>query len=169
MVRIANNMNRYFLLHAFIVILLYENGFCSDWTSSILEAEEENSHHIPVFARKAGFQMRQPGIPAVALDNPTDVLKEEKKPKRNRHEDQKKVKPVSTEESDVIDLDDDEERDCGDTHFWHLRGRRCVPLQCPGGNAYRSPENGECILRRYKGRRRKKYSKYFSVPQTRVS
>jgi len=33
---------------------------------------------------------------------------------------------------------------CGPTQFWHSRGQRCVPLQCPGGPGTRNPETGEC-------------------------
>jgi len=33
---------------------------------------------------------------------------------------------------------------CGPSQFWHPRGQRCVPLQCPGGPGTRNAETGEC-------------------------
>jgi hypothetical protein len=39
----------------------------------------------------------------------------------------------------------EEEGECGDEEFWHIRGHRCVPYVCPRGNSKRNFETGVCL------------------------
>jgi len=90
----------------------------------------------------------------------------------NKNED----KIISQEEQDSDseqqhDYNEDEEPECGESEYWHIRGMRCVPVSCPGGNNWRDVHSGECILRKHRGsgKWRKKYSARFGVPSKTVS
>lgn len=38
---------------------------------------------------------------------------------------------------------------CSQEEFWHVRGLRCVPYECPGGNQFRNMNTGECMLKSF--------------------
>lgn len=42
-----------------------------------------------------------------------------------------------------------EEEECPEDKFWHVRGLKCVPFDCPGGNTWRDRNTGDCILKYY--------------------
>ncbi|XP_021960561.1 uncharacterized protein LOC110856382 isoform X2 [Folsomia candida] len=46
------------------------------------------------------------------------------------------------------EVEEEEEVDCPSRQFWHIRGQRCVPLVCIGGNRFRDPASGECLIRK---------------------
>jgi len=48
------------------------------------------------------------------------------------------------------DSDDDEDQECPTGQYWHIRGRRCVPFRCRGGNQYRDSATGQCIIGLFK-------------------
>ncbi|OXA37670.1 uncharacterized protein LOC110862339 [Folsomia candida] len=70
---------------------------------------------------------------------------------------------VNLVEPDYFDdeIDIDYEDICQAGFWWHLRGHRCVPVKCLGGNKLRDPATGECIRKS-----RRKFNKsprnYFS-------
>lgn len=47
-----------------------------------------------------------------------------------------------------------EEQECPEDQFWHIRGLKCVPYDCPGGNTWRDSKTGDCILKYYGYRNR---------------
>lgn len=47
-----------------------------------------------------------------------------------------------------------EEQECPEDKYWHIRGLKCVPFDCPGGNAWRDRDTGDCILKYYGYRNR---------------
>ncbi len=51
--------------------------------------------------------------------------------------------------------ENDDDNKCLPGFWWHLRGERCVPEKCLGGNKFRDRDTGECIRkswRKFKGR-----------------
>lgn len=62
------------------------------------------------------------------------------------------------EEEDEYEYEYDEllpeEQECPEDQFWHIRGLKCVPYDCPGGNTWRDSKTGDCILKYYGYRNR---------------
>ncbi len=44
--------------------------------------------------------------------------------------------------------EEEEEVDCPPGKFYNIRGMRCVPIKCVGGNRFRDKETGECLIRK---------------------
>lgn len=42
-----------------------------------------------------------------------------------------------------------DEQQCPGGYYWHVRGFKCVPFECPGGNQFRDKHTGDCTLRSY--------------------
>lgn len=42
-----------------------------------------------------------------------------------------------------------EEPECEEGFYWHIRGLKCVPVDCPRGNQFRDRHTGDCLLRQY--------------------
>jgi hypothetical protein len=57
-----------------------------------------------------------------------------------------RMQRIPTETFDDGSDDDEDEKECPDGEFWNIRGRRCVPLRCRGGNQYRDKETGQCVI-----------------------
>lgn len=44
---------------------------------------------------------------------------------------------------------DSAETECPEDQFWHIRGRRCVPFECPRANWLRNKQTGMCLYTRH--------------------
>lgn len=41
---------------------------------------------------------------------------------------------------------EEDDGECEETHFYHIRGRICVPYRCPRGNSQRNFDTGQCLF-----------------------
>lgn len=175
------------LLQLFIIILLYEQLWPTSGFVIKSENSPEVLVKMPVWARKAGGNWR-PELMQHYRDHhpdkksePVEVININQEPEVEKSQEEELEENISTtkenEEAQIYEEDDadggslqlisgseegpeeSEEERCPDRMYFHIRGRRCVPLTCPGGNQWRDQVTGECILKRYgfKHRGRKTY------------
>ncbi|CAL8094409.1 unnamed protein product [Orchesella dallaii] len=160
------------------IFLLYEARFGTSATplhvSETLSFPQANSYKsalvMPVWARKAGGNWRPELLQEIDKEtilNSKDLVPDQddtldsylsgakrtgvtstqlEEEEKNENEGQDE-----TDEDDYVDDDwDAEEPECEDGMYYHVRGKRCVPLRCPGGNTWRDRDTGECILKHYR-------------------
>lgn len=132
---------------------------------------------MPVWLRKAGGTFHSELLQAASQPTSAnvetsshDAEKDNKKVKTSDNSIQGKIEPSPfsedsfqkrNKEPDVMQTDDytydnweDEDPECPEDQFYHIRGKQCVPLTCPGGNLWRDRDTGMCILKRYGPRRK---------------
>ncbi|ODM93066.1 Tenascin-R [Orchesella cincta] len=91
--------------------------------------QQNNKLVIPAMARKAGGNWKPELVAGSRMsggqaDNPDQQPEDD--------------------DSSSSYYDDEEEPECRRDEYYHVRGKQCVPIRCPGGNANRDSKTGEC-------------------------